>query len=395
MDRERSAEWVARVVAWHNRHPLAHHIEPTQVLSPGWVELPYSAADGVARRAWRAVFSEAFLPPVSARRVARWALRHGQEAAPDGGALPLRQVPADPKRVPATGRPTSLWVASVAVQHGAVQTRVLLDGGPHTAVLGARLWSRPRLVFAALALAVAVALLAALVLLLVQRHGRAVEEADDLPAHPVAVAAIASAASAASAAPAAMAVPAAPAVAAAPAASAASAASAALPALVASAPAPEPAPASAPASAAMALPPTPAAPAPAAPPAPPVLPLQPARFERPSLRPALDEATRSAALEAGRAARAAHAASAVQAADAPAFALAAPRVRTQAESELMLSALAAALAKAGPRPGLHLEILPAGEDWRAVCWPFTRREDAERLRDVLIARGLRIELIDF
>ena len=33
---------VARVVAWHNRHPLARRITTHQVLSLGFVALPYA-----------------------------------------------------------------------------------------------------------------------------------------------------------------------------------------------------------------------------------------------------------------------------------------------------------------------------------------------------------------
>ena len=45
MDHARNATWVAHVVAWHNRHPLARRITPAQVQGLGYVDLPYSAHD--------------------------------------------------------------------------------------------------------------------------------------------------------------------------------------------------------------------------------------------------------------------------------------------------------------------------------------------------------------
>jgi hypothetical protein len=36
-----------------------------------------------------------------------------------------------------------------------------------------------------------------------------------------------------------------------------------------------------------------------------------------------------------------------------------------------------------------------GSDWRAVSWPFSERRAAERLRDELHARGVRVEVLAF
>jgi len=108
----------------------------------------------------------------------------------------------------------------------------------------------------------------------------------------------------------------------------------------------------------------------------------------------LDETAKAAAREAGGAARAARAAALL--ASAPvAYAVAAPRVRSQAEGKLMRAALQAAVAQAAPVPGCRVEALPVGEDWRVVCWPFLHRHDAERLRGQLVARGHRLEVIEF
>lgn len=44
MKAPRPSEVTARVVAWHNRHPLARRIDPTQVHSIGTVRLPFASA---------------------------------------------------------------------------------------------------------------------------------------------------------------------------------------------------------------------------------------------------------------------------------------------------------------------------------------------------------------
>jgi hypothetical protein len=117
------------------------------------------------------------------------------------------------------------------------------------------------------------------------------------------------------------------------------------------------------------------------------------KVELPPLRPVIDEAAKASARAAVTAARAAPATEA--AAPAPAYALAAGRFRTPAEADGMLATLRAAVAEAAPRRGLRVDAMRSGDDWRAVCWPFSRREDALRLRDRLAARGQRIEVIAF
>ncbi len=468
MDRHRSTrsdstqDWVARVVAWHNRHPLARRLQPAQVLSLGWVALPYLAgqpgapgAPAAQRRGWRAQFSERFLPGLSVRRIARWVLRHGQAAPPTGSLLPLRQVALDAGvAAPGSRAPVTLWVATAALQAGRGQRRVLLDShpaAPPRAVLGRRIWSPQRVLLVALAAGAGFLAPAALPLLEAAAHLAAQRWADWHP-HFGAAAEDEGVALDGADAPDSGALP--------------------LPAAEplapngpemehgAQAPAQEPEPGLAvptrhagmqaekqagkhaekhaqthaethaekpaapaahghPASAApaalaalaetVAAPPHPAASMPAIPPLASIKPaaMPPAAaasFVPPRLRPLLDDAARAAAREAVGAARAARAAqtggappAAVAAAPAAVavFALATPRLRTQAESELVVVTLAAAAAKAGAAPGLRLEALPAGDDWRAVCWPFARREDAERLRGLLAARGLRLELVEF
>jgi hypothetical protein len=116
------------------------------------------------------------------------------------------------------------------------------------------------------------------------------------------------------------------------------------------------------------------APEPAAPPAPAPMPAQPA------LRVA---ATGPAPMAVKQAA-----------AGAPAYALSTRLLRTRAESEQVMVAWRALLA-GDPRNPLNVSVMPAGEDWRVVCWPFTSRQDAERARGLLAARGLKAETIDF
>jgi hypothetical protein len=406
MQRRSSDEWVARVVAWHNRHPLARHVLPAQVQAMGWVRLPFTAAGAASAetsrgRGWRAAFTEKFLPPYSPRRIARWVLRHAQGTAPDTAGLPVREILVDDRPRPADAQPVALWVATAAIVDGTVQSRVLLGPGAPRAVLGRRLWSRPRLAAVALTGLLAAGLPSGVTWLsaLPWPESASVQDHDPEPGSPLAQANGAPAPQDDSAAmpAAASEVPPPSEPAGEPTAepTAEAPASAAYPAQdAASAPVATPAPAAVraatgdmPTRGRVELPPRPT-----------LVPLDtPARRGSVPLPPrglALDEATKAAAREATAAARAARAA--VHAAAAPvAYAVAAPRVRTEAESELMRAALQAAVSQATPAPGCRVEALPAGDDWRVVCWPFLHRADAERLRGQLVARGHRLEVIDF
>jgi hypothetical protein len=383
------------------------------------------------------LFSERFLPPLSTRRVARWVLRHGVETAPAGSALPVREVPVDSSRLPAEGRPARLWVASVAIEAGSAQTRVLLGGGPRAAVLGTRLWSWPRCTTALLLLAATAAALYSPGLL--SEQVQALVSAIDAPSFDAAAGQPAAAGEAAAELTHDGAMEA-----------SASASASAWAYAAASSPSPSPSPSRqsehaletsprveppvpAPASRTASPAPAPrvfaAASAPAVarlsalPPAAAALATSTrtaaaATFVPPVIRPHLSDAAKAAAREAANAARAtlaaqsqAHSQAQAQSqsqsqvqteapqatapAPAVAWALAMPHTRTQAESQLVLTTLAAALARTGPLPGLHLDTLPAGDDWRAVCWPFTQRAAAERLRALLLARGVRVELVQF
>ena len=78
----------------------------------------------------------------------------------------------------------------------------------------------------------------------------------------------------------------------------------------------------------------------------------------------------------------------------PSFALTTRPLRTRAESEQVQAAVRALLASHTTEP-LLVELMPAGDDWRVVCWPFMRRQDAQLARALLLSRGLRLEAVEF
>jgi hypothetical protein len=50
----------------------------------------------------------------------------------------------------------------------------------------------------------------------------------------------------------------------------------------------------------------------------------------------------------------------------------------------------------GPAHGnVTVEILPQGEDWRVVGWPYPRHDDAEKARALLASRGMRAAVVVF
>ena len=328
------------------------------------------------------VSSEDILAPMPQPQVMAWVQAHGLDLTPDPVDGPVRRVAVDPALLPDGAGLAWLWVATATVETGGQRTRLLVGavrdgGGPP--VLGRRLWSRPRVGGAVLLPVLLVGALCAWLL-------RAPPPAAAAPP-PVAASALASSASAASAASA----PESPA-AAAPAASAASAASA-----------PEPGASAAQADAEPQI----------------------GGVGLTRLPGLLDDAAKAQAREAVAALRAERQASAPVAATgaetptaapaaaalpapnrAPALAAApaaAPTtlfgvstrlLRTRAEAEQLQAAFQALLAGTTGSQ-LRVEMLPVGEDWRVVGWPYTRREDAERARTLLQSRGLRVELVDF
>jgi hypothetical protein len=76
------------------------------------------------------------------------------------------------------------------------------------------------------------------------------------------------------------------------------------------------------------------------------------------------------------------------------YALSTRLLRTPAESEQLSSAMRALLLASG-NDGLRVEVVPVGEDWRVVGWPFDSRNSANKARAMLVSRGLRVEVVDF
>jgi hypothetical protein len=429
---------VARVVAWHNAHPLAWKIDARHVVSVGHVWLPFEVPATPpkkpgSRRGWKAAFSDNFIAPLRPRQVARWALEHGWQpfgeqsnAAATAGAV--RSVGPDAKL---RDRPLeTLWLATAAIELGATRRRVLVGhaADPHRApVLGPRVWRR-RLVAGVLAASSAAAgaavAVAAMLWMSLLRPAPAEPAASTLaavaatPAVGVAVSAAASAA--------------APVGPKADVAASAGALSASEPTMADAATAPAES-ASASASAETERPRVALAPPETSPPPP-----APSRGEKPRLFQPLDDAAKATArdeLAAARAARdedrrarglpplpapgsaqaqaAAKAASAAAAAGAPAqppsliaqaaqapqtWALTSRVLRTRAESERLLLALRAAGAATKPAAQsqqLVFEVLSVGPDWRAVGYPFATRADAERARALLAQRGINVEVAAF
>lgn len=336
MDELRLEPVAASVAAWHNRHPLARRIGMHHVQSVGFVRLPFAKGP----KGLTPAFSEDFMPPWRPARIARWAKRHGREGVELDTDAPRRELEVDRAKLGAAGGAlVMLTVRTAEVDAGGEPERVLLGPGARPAVLGRRLASAPRLGAAVLAGVLALAGLWHV-------FGGA------LPAPAAAVVAAEAAAS----------VPA--------------AASAAASATVVAAPASAPASAAvpvAPASAA-ALPPDDGPPERAAP---------PAEVQRPvDVEPRwgrVDLPPRPVILDKPKA---------------PVYGLASAVLRTEGEGERVQGLMVRLLGKAAV-PGVHVERLQVGDDWRVVGYPFTDKATAERAAAVLLKGGLRAEVIDF
>jgi hypothetical protein len=164
---------AARVVAWHNRNPLARRLRPADVGSVGHVALPFHdpagelppgwgvpgssllaraiarARAGMPRRrargaaaALRAAFREDFIPPLRPDEVAALAARHGVERDDEPVDAPVRVVMPPPGTEALAWR----WLLTAELRTDTARTRVLLGPDPGTPVLGRRLLSLPRVV---------------------------------------------------------------------------------------------------------------------------------------------------------------------------------------------------------------------------------------------------------
>jgi hypothetical protein len=384
------ADIAARVVAWHNRHPLARRLRLADVHSMGHVALPFvdpaapgtpvAAAGSLRERAMararagapaaaapaaggplQPAFQEDFVPPLAPAEVAAFAARHGIERGTEPVAAPVRHVPARA----GAGGVVWRWVLTAELRSGAARTRVLLGAAPGAPVLGRRLWSLPR-VGALAALGGATAALA-LALGLDRGLDRGLEPA---PQAAVPAAATAAATSAASAA-----------LASAPAAAAVAAAPSAPSAL-------DPAPAASASAAADAAAAEPAASRP------PDVEPRLGSIELPPIGGIVEARRREAAARAAAAASDAGAAPPAAAASAPVYALTTRLLRTRTESQQIAEALTALLVVPGS-PVQQVEVMKVGDDFRVVAWPYPARVEAERAQAALQARGHRLQLIAF
>ncbi|MDE2501901.1 MAG: hypothetical protein KGL18_02830, partial [Burkholderiales bacterium] len=76
------------------------------------------------------------------------------------------------------------------------------------------------------------------------------------------------------------------------------------------------------------------------------------------------------------------------------FAVTTRVMRTRAEAEQVAAAMGALL-QTIDAGAVHTDILPVQDDWRVVGWPFARRQDADKARALLSARGMRVQVIAF
>jgi hypothetical protein len=415
---------AALIVAWHNRHPLARRIDAAQVHGAGIVRLPFAGPVAAApktaaaapeppagaslrdrARAAHAVagpaapvsgdvptsidrselvraFSENFVAPVSPRRAAQFALRHG--AVHHAPAERVRNVAVDACRVPPGANVTFLTLRTAAIELGARRLRVLAGGPGVAAVIGPRHWNWPLIGGAGLALLLVCA--AGQWLPAQAPPGPAFAKAG-LPAHDAAAMAAAE-----------------PSGAPAPASQGASAAAAPGAALIAA-----------------------ADPEPADPPqAPPPI-VQPDAEARIDIRPRLDTLVAREARRQSRALRTAAVPGAAPAETSAAarrsppkpgteltsasmaepgaapkaataaglnFALVTRETRSRAASLVLLGYLESTTLGL-PSPTQHKELVPSEAGWRAAWWPFATRQEAERARKRLAGRGLEVEVVEF
>jgi hypothetical protein len=448
---------AARVVAWHNHHPLARPITAAHVSSIGYVALPFrsavapASAPGSAQAApdeggslreramarsrqgegegdpptaapsqpaagdLLAAFSENFIAPLLPREVALWAARHGRTLAQAPTHAPLRQVLEDAAAVTSAPHDVTLYVLTAAIEVGPRRTRVLVGGGNDPQILGRRLWDWPRLGGLSVAALLLVAVGAAGYGLLSGRWSKA-----DTPAVPPLAASAPEHGPFAAEPPASAGQPAAE-LQVPPVTEVAVVERSAEPApLPQPMPVPEPPPEApqrprgplppdkpVPIQAEPSLPTLPPASAPAA--LPPVAPTRPpevaprqGRIPMPALAQLIPEAAKAEARAARRArngdASAAPTTPVTPAAASPphepAWAISTRPLRTRTEAEQVMAAMDGLLRPLGT-PDVRTEILPEGDDWRVVGWPYTERREAERALAVLVARGMRVQVIGF
>jgi hypothetical protein len=385
MNALRPADLAARVVAWHNRHPLARRITPAQVGGIGVVSLPFAlpqaAADGAEPPlpALHPIFGADWMYGTLPARLDAFARSHGAYPLEAAQHWPWRHVDADLERSRAadagglTGR-TARHLLSAVIDADGRRVRVLVAPAADLSrapVFGRRLPSLPRLGgFTAAGSAVTVAALVALVALPGSGQPPVPGHAGDRhamaePMGNAGAAGLVDTASVAASAPVGHDTVAAPAS--------------------DLAPAPEDTRAGLSAPARM----HPADVAPM---------LQDARAAGPlvRIRPTLTEdERRSARLQAEALRPTAAPAATASMTSAPVYALATPALRTRDDAVAQQVLMHSLKAQVSTRQPTQLDVMATGQRWRVVWWPHPKQDEAERLRAQARARGLKLELIAF
>lgn len=349
---------IARVVAWHNRHPLARRITPGGVQAVGVVALPFAlkVPEGQAAAAdLTPIFDAGWMYRADAGRLGDWVRRHGRYPLPACTDWPHRQIDADlPRshRADAAGLDgrTLRHVLTAVVEIAGQRVRLLVAPVAPLArapVFGSRLPCLQRT--ATLAGSGAAALVVAGGLMM----------RPSLPPSPARAA---------------------PALAVAPAALAASAA--APPAVVHAAVVHTPLPA---ASAVVR-----AAPEKPLDVAPTVRSRADGAAPLVQIRPRLTDAEQRAARVQAAALRPAPAAAAPTV-----YAIATPALRTRDDALAQQVLMQGLKAQSRTQAPTALAVLPARGRWRVVWFPHPVQREAERLLVEARARGLKVELIAF
>jgi len=404
---------VAQVVAWHNRHPLAQRIKPEHVSGVGVVSLPFVAADEQTAKPWqrwpkmvwqkllrlakrpetqptgallKAAFSEDFIAPISAKKVAAFALRHASPERPGAADLPQREVAVDEKL--ASGPVVRLYLTTACVEKAKGRVRVLLGSAANSRFLGGRLWDKRRRAAAAAGVA---ALLVAAPLAIGSMWGRGPS------ADAAATAAVATAASGAQAKSTGYVASAASAPATPDSSEVPSEGASALSSATGAAEAGEPAAsaehehsAAAPAASAAdhSAKSAGASEADAAP--------DPQTMDlgvKKGLHPVLSSEERAEAVRQANLLRSQTPVPVVK--PTKVYALVSSLTGTRAASERRLHMIGLSFAGGRMSGDLRSEIVKVDKGWRATLWPFTSRKEAEAARDMLADRGVYTEVLAF
>lgn len=421
----RPAPFAARVVHWHNRHPLARRIAADHVVGIGVISLPFALREPgqeggavepptlkrtLKRRltpaptpALTPIFDTDWMYDADQAALYRFVIRHGAYPLHAAAHWPWRHVDADLPLAHAAdaqgleGR-TARHVLSAVIEVDGWRSRVLVGASPpltRAPVFGRRLYAPRRVALGMSTGALAASALAGSVAL--QMAPSAVETvviaaaASPPPVGvqthrdevvPVAVMPSASASS-----------PDPEAVTDSAAASTSTPVSVSAPASAADAEHPPPVVAAAP-QPAVRYAVAPAAEVTTGPPAdvPPTLRHAAASGPLVQIRPTLTEDERRQARIEADALRRPPTEALLQG---DVFALSTPALRTRDDAQAQQVLLRSLQAQVSTPVPTHLDVMRAGRHWRVVWWPHPRAEDAEQLRREALARGLKLDVIAF